>query len=85
MTSPTYGDRLADHHDARDGSVRHSYKHDLGRDLHPDNSGAMQWGPAYRDFHTAAWVEVRRVLRPGGRFVLNVKDHVRGGVVQSGS
>ena len=30
---------------ARDCSVRHSYKHDLGRNLHPDNSGAMHTGP----------------------------------------
>lgn len=76
-TSPTYGNRLADHHQARDGSVRHSYTHDLGRPLHPDNSGAMQWGDRYRAFHLQAWLEVRRVLRPGGRFVLNLKDHVR--------
>jgi tRNA G10 N-methylase Trm11 len=76
-TSPTYGNRLADHHDARDGSTRHSYKHDLGHDLHSDNSGALQWGPKYRSFHRQAWAEARRVLRPGGLFVLNIKDHVR--------
>jgi tRNA G10 N-methylase Trm11 len=40
VTSPTYGNRLADHHDARDSSRRHSYKHDLGRDLHSENSRA---------------------------------------------
>ena len=42
----------------------------------------MQWGDAYREFHTAAWREVHRVLRPGGLFVLNIKDHVRAGVRQ---
>ncbi|MCZ7537782.1 MAG: site-specific DNA-methyltransferase [Acidimicrobiia bacterium] len=78
-TSPTYGNRFADHHDARDGSTRRSYTHDLGRTLHPHNSGQMQWGPAYRDFHEAAWAEAARVLAPGGRFVLNIKDHVRRG------
>jgi SAM-dependent methyltransferase len=76
-TSPTYGNRLADHHEARDGSVRHSYTHDLGRKLHPNNSGAMHWGPEYRTFHSRAWASVVRVLRPGGRFVLNVSDHIR--------
>jgi hypothetical protein len=81
-TSPTYGNRLADHHEARDGSVRHSYRHHLGRPLHPNNSGQLQWGAAYRSFHQAAWAEAVRVLRPGGCFVLNVKDHFRQGVVQ---
>ncbi len=76
-TSPTYGNRLADHHDAKDGSPRFSYKHTLGRPLAPTNSGQMQWGAEYRDFHQKAWAEVGRILRPGGRFVLNLKDHVR--------
>ena len=79
--SPCYGNRLADHHDAQDASVRRSYTHDLGRALHEDNAGAMQWGPTYRAFHRDAWAEALRVLRPGGRFVLNIKDHVRDGEV----
>lgn len=78
-TSPTYGNRLADHHRARDATRRRSYTHDLGRPLHPDNAGRLQWGEAYRDFHRRAWAEVRRVLDPRARFVLNCKDHVRGG------
>lgn len=77
VTSPTYGNRFADHHDAKDGSLRRSYTHDLGRKLTDGNSGAMQWGRRYREFHTQAWEEAWRVLRPGGRFVLNVKDHDR--------
>lgn len=81
-TSPTYGNRLADHHDAKDDSVRRSYTHDLGRTLNPNNSGGMHWGDAYREFHDAAWAEAVRVLRPGGRFVLNIKDHIRAGRYQ---
>ena len=77
VTSPTYGNRLADHHNAKDGSVRRSYTHDLGRQLQEDNSGAMHWGPKYRDFHTKAWLEAKRILRPGGRIVLNTSDHIR--------
>jgi hypothetical protein len=42
----------------------------------------MQWGAEYRMFHVAAWTEARRVLEPGGVFVLNIKDHIRGGVRQ---
>lgn len=79
VTSPTYGNRLADHHNAYDPENRRSYTHDLGRDLNGDNSGAMQWGDTYRDFHRIAWGEAWRVLRPGGRLVLNIKDHVRKG------
>lgn len=78
-TSPTYGNRLADHHNASDPESRRSYTHDLGRQLHADNSGAMQWGDEYRSFHDAAWCEAVRVLGPGGLFVLNIKDHIRNG------
>lgn len=79
VTSPTYGNRLADHHNAADPHLRRSYTHDLGRKLSTDNSGAMQWGADYRKFHEQAWEEAWRVLRPGGRLVLNIKDHIRGG------
>ncbi len=78
-TSPTYGNRMADHHEAKDPSRRNTYRHTLGRPLDPDNSGSLQWGPGYREFHRRAWEEALTVLKPGGRFVLNIKDHIRGG------
>jgi len=78
-TSPTYGNRFADSHEAKDGSERRSYTHDLGRKLHQNNSGSLHWGDAYRDFHERAWAESLRVLRPGGTFILNISDHIRGG------
>ena len=81
-TSPTYGNRLADHHNAKDPESRRSYTHDLGRTLDQDNSGVLHWGDEYRAFHERAWLEAIRVLRPGGRFVLNIKDHIRGGKPQ---
>jgi len=78
VTSCTYGNRLADHHNAgANTGFRHSYTHTLGRRLHEDNSGQLQWGDKYREFHQAAWQEVWRVLRPGGQFILNIKDHIR--------
>lgn len=83
VTSPTYGNRFADKHDAKDGSVRRSYKHDLGRALHETNSGGMQWGEQYREFHRRAWREAVRVLRTDGYFVLNIKDHIRKGERQN--
>jgi hypothetical protein len=81
-TSPAYGNRMADHHDARDGSHRNTYKHMLGRDLTEGNGAGMQWGDAYRQIHAAVWTECAAVLDEGGRFILNIKDHVRGGEVQ---
>jgi hypothetical protein len=103
IVSPVYGNRLSDHHDAREtcklchgtGALgagepcsrcegqgynryrRITYRHYLGRALSPGNSGAMQWGPAYRSFHEEAWAKVVPLLRPGGVFILNTKDHIR--------
>lgn len=76
-TSPCYGNRMADHHNARDPSKRTGYKFALGRDPDPDSSATLHWGPTYRAFHLLAWTEVIRVLKPGGRFVLNIGDHIR--------
>lgn len=90
FTSPTYGNRFADHHNAKDPSTRRSYTHDMrtltgdnNRDLHPNNSGTLQWGEEYRKFHKKAWRAVHRALKPnGGRFILNVKNHVRDKEIQ---
>lgn len=84
-TSPVYGNRMSDKfrdHQVDKGYRRNTYTHALGRDLHPRNAGRLQWGEGYREFHRRAWREVWRVLADGGGFVLNVKDHIRGGEVQ---
>lgn len=92
VTSPTYGNRLADSHNASDPERRRSYTHDLGRELHAENSGTLHWrtptgrgaagSEAYRTFHEKAWREAVLVLRPGGLFVLNCCDHIREGLTQ---
>lgn len=85
FTSPVYGNRMSDHHNAKDGSTRRSYTHDLRRTLadpeamlHPDNTGALYaWQSRYWHLHERAWAELLRVLKPGGRFILNVSDCFR--------
>lgn len=81
VTSPTYGNRMADHHNTRDASKRNTYRHTLGRELSPNNSGGMQWGDDYRHFHEGAWNELRRLVRRDGFFLLNISDHIRKGEV----
>lgn len=80
LTSPAYGNRMADRY-AGDpsGSRRITYRIALGRELSDGSGAALQWGDAYRDLHRRAWAEARRVLRPGGRLILNISDHVRAG------
>lgn len=73
-TSPTYGNRYSDHHNAQDGSNRRSYTHDLGQPLQPNNSGRLPWGPKYWGFHAEAYRLMHDVLRPGGLLLLNVSD-----------
>lgn len=82
ITSPSYGNRMADSHDAKDDSHRNTYTHVLGRKLHEDNSGAMQWGPEYKHFHLRAWMEAWRVLKNRSsktRMIVNISNHIRGG------
>lgn len=82
ITSPCYGNRMADHHNAKDGSRRNTYKHALEREPSSDNAGTLQWGGKYRVFHERAWSEAARVLVPGGLVILNVKNHIRRGEEQ---
>lgn len=82
-TSPCYGNRMADCHDAKDGSKRTSYKHCLGRNLTAGSAGGMQWGSAYQDFHIEAWQEGKRLLKPEGILIVNCSDHVRKGKIIS--
>lgn len=61
-------------------SRRNTYTHRLGRELTDGNTGGMNWGPDYRLLHAEAWAIAVRSLAPGGKFVLNVKNHIRRGV-----
>lgn len=58
-------------------SRRNTYTHRLGRQLSEGNAGAMNWGADYRMLHAEVWAAAVRALAPGGKFVLNAKNHIR--------
>jgi len=80
-TSPTYGNRMADHHNAKDVSKRITYRHRLGRALSDENTGKMQWGDHYKEKHLEIYKELNRVLKVNGIFILNISNHIRAGIV----
>lgn len=78
VTSPVYGNRMSDHHDAQDMSTRRSYTHYLGRKLTENNSGAMYfWQDEYKEFHKRAWKLCAKVTKKDGWMFLNVSDFIR--------
>lgn len=81
VTSPCYGNRMADHHEARDDSTRITYTHKLGRVPSPGSAAVLQWGRPYREHHEAAARAMFAVLPTGedGLVVVNMKNHVRKG------
>mgnify|MGYP001230983193 CR=1 FL=1 len=79
VTSPVYGSRMSDHHNARDNSARNTYKHCLGRDLHPNNSGQLHFGEQYKEFHLKAWGALLPLIDVGGIFILNVSNFIKKG------
>lgn len=79
-TSPTYGNRMADHFNAKDGSKRITYRHTLGRELNEHNTGRMQWGEKYKQKHLEVYCECFRVLQADGLMIVNVSNHIRAGV-----
>lgn len=79
-TSPTYGNRMADCHNAKDNSKRNTYTHCLGHKLNDENTGKLQWGNKYREKHQKIYKELYRVLKDNGIFVINISNHIRKGV-----
>lgn len=86
VTSPDYGTRMADHHDAKDGTERKSYTHDLRattgdseRHLDAANTGTRLFGPAYQAIHVRRLIEAIRCVRPGGLVIINMSDHIKAG------
>lgn len=80
VTSPTYGNRMADHHEAKDKSKRNTYRHYLGRMPTEGSAAIMQWGPEYRVFHREAIEEMIRVAETFA--MISMSDHIRKGEQQ---
>jgi tRNA G10 N-methylase Trm11 len=78
-TSPTYGNRMADSHNAKDGSKRITYTHTLGRKLTDGNTGNMQWGKKYQEKHIECYKCFYELLKVGGICIINVSNHIRKG------
>ena len=78
-TSPTYGNRMADHHIAKDNSKRNTYTRTLGRQLSDGNTGKLQWGEEYRNKHIDIYKECYRILKTSGIFIINISNHIRKG------
>lgn len=78
-TSPTYGNRMADHFVAKDNSKRITYTHCLGRSLTDGNTGKMQFGDEYKRKHIECYKTFCDLLKDGGIFILNISNHIRNG------
>jgi len=70
FTSPTYGNMMA----ARSPSRIDTYQALAGGKLKKGNTGGEVWGPEYEKLHREAYDEAYRIVKPGGFFVLNMKD-----------
>ena len=85
VTSPAYGNRMADSYDGRDGSDRNTYRIALGRELDEENGARFHFtehiSDEYKDFHAEAIEGMVRITRKGGRVIVVVKNFIRDGEV----
>lgn len=79
VTSPTYGNRMADHHLAKDNSKRNTYTHCIGHQLNDGNTGKMQFGKEYCEKHEKIYTNLCPMIKNNGMFILNVSNHIRKG------
>lgn len=77
VTSPCYGNRMADNFTARDASKRITYRTFLDRPPTDGSSAKMQWGETYREFHKRVWAKMLDMVVEPGLFVINISNHIR--------
>ena len=84
LTSPTYGNRMADDFEASDTSKRITYRHKLGRRLSNGTTANLYYGKRnkkYEDLHSKIWKVCVDALKNNGIFILNCKDFISLGSV----
>lgn len=81
ITSPTYGNRMADHFKASNPNGRFTYTHCLGRDLTEGNTGVMHFGKDYCDKHMSIFKHLYNIMIDNGVFVLNCSDFIKKGEI----
>lgn len=80
VTSPAYGNRMADDFEAKDNSKRITYRHTIGRKLTAGTTANLHFGHKngeYEKLHEKIWQVCVNALSDNGVFVLNCKDFIR--------
>ncbi len=80
VTSPAYGNRMADDFEAKDNSKRITYRHTIGRKLTTGTTANLHFGRkngGYEKLHEKIWSVCVNALSDNGIFVLNCKDFIR--------
>lgn len=85
LTSPCYGNRMADDFVSKDSSRRVTYRHYLGKELSEGTASNLYFGKKnkkYENFHESIWRLCVDSLRDNGLFILNCKDFICNGEVR---
>jgi len=82
VVSPSYGNRDSDRTgDWWDNADRKTYAAALGRNVSEGSLCVPFEDERYKTGHTLAWAESVRVLKTGGLFVINLKNHIKKGQI----
>ena len=82
IVSPSYGNRDSDRTgEWWDNPDRKTYAGALGRNVSEGSLCVPFEDERYKIGHAVAWAESTRVLKVGGLFVLNIKNHIKAGQI----
>ena len=78
-TSPTYGNRMADHFNSKENSRRITYTHYLGKELQDGNTGKMHFGAEYKEKHKRIYKHLYELCNKSGKIVVNISNFIKNG------